>query len=115
VRIRFIVALMVAGVLSAVGVASAQNTTTEPLSGYTNTTPTATTPTTTPTETTPSTQGESQSSVAPSVAAQPAGAAPSQLAFTGAEPLLLIALGLGIAGGTGALLLRDRRRSTQDR
>jgi LPXTG-motif cell wall-anchored protein len=49
------------------------------------------------------------------VAAQPAGTAPSTLAFTGADPLLLIVLGLGLAGGTAALLMRDRRRSAEDR
>ena len=113
-RIRFILALMVAGILCAAGVASAQTTTTTPLSDYTSTTPTATTPTT-PTKTTaPSTEGQSQSSVAPTVAAQPAGTAPSSLAFTGAEPLLLIIAGLALAGGTATLLVRDRRRS-QDR
>jgi hypothetical protein len=110
-RIRFILALMVAGILFAAGIASAQETTTEPLSGYTNTTPTVTTKGTTTQEA----PAEPESTVTPSVAAQPAGSAPSQLAFTGAEPLLLIVLGLGLAGGTGALLVRDRRRAAQDR
>jgi hypothetical protein len=55
------------------------------------------------------------SGVAPAVASQSAGNAPSSLAFTGADPLLLIALGLGLAGGTTALLVRERRRSTQGR
>jgi LPXTG-motif cell wall-anchored protein len=114
VRIRFVLALMVAGLLCAAGVASAQQTTTEPLSDYTTSTPTTTTKTTTgqgTTTTKPATQGQSQSSVAPTVAAQPAGSAPSTLAFTGAEPLLLIIAGLALAGGTAALLVRDRRRS----
>jgi hypothetical protein len=118
VRIRFVLALMVAGILCAVGVASAQETTTEPLSGYTNTTPTQ--PKTTTSQGSkpkpaPATQGQSQGNVAPSVAAQPAGTAPSRLAFTGAEPLLLIALGLALAGGTATLLVRDRRRSAGKR
>jgi hypothetical protein len=117
VRIRFVLALMVAGLLCAAGVASAQ-TTTEPLSDYTtSTTPTTTTKTTTSqgtTTTKPATQGQSQSAVAPSVAAQPAGSAPASLAFTGAEPLLLIIVGLTLAGATATLLVRERRRS-QDR
>jgi LPXTG-motif cell wall-anchored protein len=114
VRIRFALALMVAGILCAAGVASAQQTTTEPLSDYTSTTPTTTVEKTTTQGTTtqaPATQGQSQSSVAPTVAAQPAGSAPSSLAFTGAEPLLLIIAGLALAGGTATLLVRDRRRS----
>jgi hypothetical protein len=120
VRIRFILALMAAGILCAAGVASAQTTTnTDTLSDYTSTstTPTATIeqPKTTSgqgtTTSAPATQGQSQSSVAPTVAAQPAGSAPSTLAFTGAEPLLLIIAGLALAGGTATLLVRDRRRS----
>jgi hypothetical protein len=111
VRFRLALALMVAGLLCAAGVASAQDTSTEPLSGYTNTTPT---PKKTPTtENKPSTAGQEESSVAPTVAAQPAGEAPSNLAFTGGEPLLLIAFGLAIAGGTATFLVRDRRRSQQ--
>jgi hypothetical protein len=116
VRIRFALALMVAGLLCAAGVASAQDTTTEPLSGYTNTTQsTVTQPQTTTSEgqSEPATAGQEESSVAPSVAAQPAGTAPESLAFTGAEPLLLIALGLALAGGTATFLVRDRRRSQQ--
>jgi len=110
VRFRFALALMVAGMLFAAGIASAQSTTTEPLSGYTNTTP-AETQTTAPTETTaPATAGEEGTSVAPSVAAQ---SAPSNLAFTGGEPLLLIAFGLALAGGTATILVRDRRRGSQ--
>jgi carbohydrate-binding DOMON domain-containing protein len=107
VRIRFALALMVAGLLCAAGVASAQSTTTtDSLSGYTNTTTSQST-------TTESAQPapEETTSVAPSVAAQPAGTAPSKLAFTGAEPLLLIVLGLALAGGTATFLVRDRRRS----
>jgi carbohydrate-binding DOMON domain-containing protein len=114
VRFRFALALMVAGMLFAAGIASAQSTTTEPLSGYTNTTPTETTPTTETNETAPTkTTGTTTdaTSVAPSVAAQPAGTAPDSLAFTGGEPLLLIVLGLAIAGGTATFLVRDRRRS----
>jgi hypothetical protein len=128
VRIRFVLALMVAGLLCAVGIASAQTTTDTTTSGYTSTVPTTPAGTTTsgytaptPTATnqgsptpTATTQGQTQSSVTPNVAAQPAGSAPSSLAFTGAEPLLLILVGLGLAGGTAALLVRDRRRS-QDR
>jgi hypothetical protein len=117
VRIRFALALMVAGMLFAAGIASAQDTTTtttEPLSGYTQTTaqtqPAQTTEGTT-TEAAPDTQAQEETSVAPSVAAQPAGTAPSSLAFTGGEPLLLIIAGLAIAGGTATLLVRDRRRS----
>jgi hypothetical protein len=116
VRIRFALALMVAGLLCAAGVASAQSTNTtatDPTSGYTNTsTQEATTPTQT-TESAPAAQGEEGTSVAPSVAAQPAGTAPQSLAFTGAEPLLLLALGLALAGGTATFLVRDRRRSQQ--
>jgi carbohydrate-binding DOMON domain-containing protein len=114
VRFRFALAVMVAGMLFAAGIASAQSTTTEPLSGYTNTTPTETqTSTTKPTQTTaPATEGQEEDSVAPSVAAQ---SAPSNLAFTGGEPLLLIALGLALAGGTATLLVRDRRRGSQNR
>src|SRR3954447_25372763 len=125
VRIRFVLALMVAGLLCAAGMASAQTTTTDTTtSDYTAPVPTTTT--TTPKTTTsqgtttsaapsaPATQGKSQSSVPPTVAAQPAGSAPSSLAFTGAEPLLLIIAGLRLAGGTAPLLVRDRRRS-QDR
>jgi predicted PurR-regulated permease PerM len=118
VRIRFALALMVAGMLFAAGIASAQDTTTtttEPLSGYTQTTTTQTQPAQTTegttTEAAPDTQAQEETSVAPSVAAQPAGSAPSTLAFTGGEPLLLIALGLALAGGTAVLLVRDRRRS----
>jgi carbohydrate-binding DOMON domain-containing protein len=121
VRFRFALALMVAGMLFAAGIASAQSTTTtptDPTSGYTNTvtsgyTNTVTTPTQTTeqTETTaPTTEAQEESSVAPAVAAQPAGSAPSSLAFTGGEPLLLIIAGLAITGGTAALLVRDRRR-----
>jgi hypothetical protein len=114
VRIRFVLTLMVAGLLMAAGVASAQDTTTQPLSDYTTTTPTVSTPTPTPTQppaaVAPESAAEDQA-VAPAVASQPAGRAPSQLAFTGAEPLLLIALGLGLAGGATMLIVRDRRRS----
>jgi hypothetical protein len=125
VRIRFVLALMVAGLLFAAGIASAQDTTTTPLSDYTTTTPTVTTPKTTTTTTTtthtttsqssPSVAGNEQNGTAPTVAAQPAGSAPSNLAFTGAEPLLLILLGLGLAGGTGVLLVRERRRVATDK
>jgi hypothetical protein len=116
VRFRFALAVMVAGMLFAAGIASAQSTTTEPLSGYTNTTTTETQPTTTQkTQTTsPSAEADEESSVAPTVAAQPAASAPSSLAFTGGEPLLLIALGLALTGGTAALLVRERRRGTQN-
>jgi carbohydrate-binding DOMON domain-containing protein len=108
VRFRFALALMVAGMLFAAGIASAQSTTTDPLSGYTDTTPTETQA---PTQTTkPKTATQEENSVAPSVAAQPAASAPSNLAFTGGEPLLLIALGLALSGGTVALLVRERRR-----
>lgn len=130
VRIRFALALMVAGLLVAAGVASAQ-TTTDPTSGYTVTTTatgsyTTTTPTTTTTETQTqtqstgpavqgATQGTTQSgSTAPAVSAATQ-QAPSQLAFTGAEPLLLIVLGLAGAGVAATLLVRDRRRATQRR
>jgi hypothetical protein len=125
VRVRSVLALLLAGMLLAAGVASAQDTTTEPLGDYTTTTPTVTTPpVTTPTEEdSPGSEvgGEEESSgaapsgEAPNVASQPAGSAPSSLAFTGADPLLLIVLGLGLAGGTTALLVRERRRSTQGR
>jgi hypothetical protein len=123
VRVRSILALLLAGMLLAAGVASAQDTTTEPLGDYTTTTPTVTTPTTPTEEDSPGSEvgGEEESSgaapsgEAPSVASQPAGSAPSSLAFTGADPLLLIVLGLGLAGGTTALLVRERRRSTQGR
>ena len=111
-RIRLILALAVASALLFAGIASAATTTTTPLSDYSSTTPTTSQPKTTTSE--GNTQGESESSVAPAVAAQPAGSAPSSLAFTGAEPLALIVLGLGLAGGTATLLVRERRR-TQDR
>jgi hypothetical protein len=107
VRIRSTLALLVTGLLLQAGVASAQSTTTEPLSDYTTTTPTVTTPKPAPE---PSANND-QNDVAPSVASQPAASAPSKLAFTGAEPLLLIALGVGAAGGATVLLLRDRRRT----
>ena len=111
VRFRFALAVMVAGMLFAASIASAQSTTTEPLSGYTNTTTTETQKAT-PTQTTaPATEGQEENSVAPSVAAQ---SAPDNLAFTGGEPLLLIALGLALAGGTATLLVRDRRRGSQN-
>jgi hypothetical protein len=115
VRFRFALALMVAGLLCAAGVASAQNTTTDPsLSGYTNTSTTQSTVTQPETTSKPAPAPAGQEeSVAPSVAAQPAGSAPEQLAFTGAEPLLLIVLGLALAGGTATFLVRDRRRSQQ--
>ena len=113
-RVRSILAVLVAGMLLAAGVASAQDTTTEPLSDYTTTTPTVTTPTETPAA---GVGGEEESSNgnAPAVASQPAGSAPSSLAFTGADPLLLIGLGLGVAGGATVLLVRDRRRSNAQR
>jgi carbohydrate-binding DOMON domain-containing protein len=114
VRFRFALAVMVAGMLFAAGIASAQ-TTTDPTSGYTNTTPTETqkvTPTTT--EKKSPTVADEEDSAAPTVAAQPAASAPSSLAFTGGEPLLLIALGLALTGGTAVLLVRERRRGTQN-
>ena len=112
VRFRLALAVMVAGMLFAASIASAQSTTTEPLSGYTNTTTTETQKAA-PTETSaPATEGQEENSVAPSVAAQ---SAPDNLAFTGGEPLLLIALGLALAGGTATLLVRDRRRGSQNR
>lgn len=112
VRFRLALAVMVAGMLFAASIASAQSTTTEPLSGYTNTTTTETQKAA-PTQTSaPATEGQEENSVAPSVAAQ---SAPSNLAFTGGEPLLLIALGLALAGGTATLLVRDRRRGSQNR
>lgn len=110
-RFRFALALMVAGMLFAAGIASAQSTTTEPLSGYTNTTPTSTQKTTEETQTTaPETEADEEDSVAPTVAAQTTASAPDSLAFTGGEPLLLIVLGLALTGGTAALLVRERRR-----
>jgi hypothetical protein len=120
VRFRFALALMVAGLLVSAGIASAQSTTTtttDPTSSYTQTTPTETQPTQTTAPTTtsaPDAAGQEESSVAPSVAAQPAGSAPNSLAFTGGEPLLLIIAGLAIAGGTATLLVRDRRRSSNN-
>jgi hypothetical protein len=125
VRFRLALALMVAGLLFAAGIASAQSTTTEPTSGYTNTVTSGYTNTVTTTEqptqttentqtTSPTTEAQEESSVAPSVAAQPAGTAPSSLAFTGAEPLLLIIAGLAITGGTAVLLVRDRRRGQKN-
>ena len=113
VRFRFALVVMVAGMLFAAGIASAQSTTTEPLSGYTNTTTTETQTTKDDTETpAPAAKGEEEDSVAPSVAAQ---SAPDNLAFTGGEPLLLIALGLVLVGGTATVLVRDRRRGSQNR
>lgn len=114
-RLRFALALMVAGMLFAAGIASAQSTTTtntDTLSGYTNTT-TAETVSTTKSKPAPAVNDEAQA--APAVAAQPAGSAPSNLAFTGGDPLLLIVLGIALAGGTATLLLRDRGRSSQER
>lgn len=116
-RIRFVLALMIAGLLCAAGIASAQTTTTDTTTnGYTSTVPPAGTETSGYTAPTPTvtTEGQTQSNVTPTVAAQPAGSAPSSLAFTGAEPLVLILAGLALAGGTATLLVRDRRRS-QDR
>lgn len=109
-RFRFALAVMVAGMLFAAGIASAQSTTTDPTSGYTNTTKTETQKDT-PTQTTsPTTEADEESSAAPTVAAQSTGSAPSNLAFTGGEPLLLIVLGLALTGGTALLLVRERRR-----
>jgi hypothetical protein len=117
VRFRFALAVMVAGMLFAAGIASAQSTTQtstdQSLSGYSKTTTTKT-QAVSPTKTSaaaPATEGQEANSVAPAVAAQ---SAPSNLAFTGGEPLLLIALGLALAGGTATVLVRDRRRSAQD-
>lgn len=113
-RFRIALAVMVAALMLTAGIASAQSTTDTTTSGYTDTTssttevtPTSTTEGTT-TSATPTTEGQSQSSAAPSVAAQQA---PSSLAFTGGEPLLFIFAGLAIAGGTATLLVRDRRRN----
>ena len=114
-RVRSILAVLVAGMLLAAGVASAQDTTTEPLSDYTTTTPTVTTPPETPAAGVGGEEESNSGSNAPAVASQPAGSAPSSLAFTGADPLLLIALGLGVAGGATVLLVRDRRRSNTQR
>jgi hypothetical protein len=117
-RVRSILALLLAGMLLAAGVASAQDTNTDTLGDYTTTTPTVTTPTTSTPEESPASSvgGETESNGnAPSVASQPAGSAPSSLAFTGADPLLLIVLGLGLAGGATALLVRERRSSSQGR
>jgi hypothetical protein len=110
VRFRFALALMVAGLLFSAGIASAQ-TTTDPTSGYTNPKTTESQPTTTEeTQTTsPTTEAAEEDSAAPAVAAQTA-PAPSNLAFTGGEPLLLIVLGLALTGGTALLLVRERRR-----
>jgi hypothetical protein len=111
-RVRSILALLLAGMLLAAGVASAQDTNTDTLGDYTTTTPTVTTPTTTEEAPASAVGGETESnSNAPSVASQPAGSAPSSLAFTGADPLLLIVLGLGLAGGATAMLVRERRSS----
>jgi len=115
VRFRFALAVMVAGMLFAAGIASAQSTTQtstdESLSGYTNTSTTKTQKVAPTATTAPATEGQEENSVAPSVAAQ---SAPDNLAFTGGEPLLLIALGLALAGGTATLLVRDRRRGSQN-
>ena len=116
-RFRLLVAVMVAGLLSVTGIASAQTTTTDPTSSYTTTTPTATQPATSQgtTEVKPSTDGSEQSNAAPAVAAQPAGSAPSNLAFTGGEPLVFILFGFVLAGAAATLLVRDRRRAPRDR
>jgi hypothetical protein len=109
VRFRFALVLMVASMLFAAGIASAQ-TTTDDTSGYQKTTTNEST-TVTPTQTvSPTTEADEEDSVAPSVAAQTTGSAPSSLAFTGGEPLLLIAFGLALTGGTALLLVRERRR-----
>jgi len=116
VRLRLLSALTVA-MLSLTGTALAQDTTTEPTSSYTTTTPTTTTPKA-PTKSqgsAPTTAGQEQSSAVPKVAAQPAGSAPSKLAFTGGEPLVLILGGMVLTGGAMTLLVRDRRRTSQDR
>jgi hypothetical protein len=115
VRFRFALAVMVAGMLFAAGIASAQSTTqtsTDDLSGYSKTTTTKTQAVAPTSTAAPAAEGQEENSVAPSVAAQ---SAPSNLAFTGGEPLLLIALGLALCGGTATLLVRDRRRSSQNR
>jgi hypothetical protein len=111
VRFRFVIALVVA-MLSLSGIAFAQ-TSEDPTSGYTTTTPT-TPAETTPTEE-PEAEGEEQSGSVPEVAAQPAGEAPRRLAFTGAEPILFILGGMVVAGTATTLLVRDRRRATQGR
>jgi hypothetical protein len=115
VRFRFALAVMVAGMLFAAGIASAQSTTQtstdDSLSGYSKTTTTKTQAVSPTSTAAPATEGQEENSVAPSVAAQ---SAPSNLAFTGGEPLLLIALGLALCGGTATLLVRDRRRSSQN-
>jgi hypothetical protein len=115
VRFRFALAVMVVGMLFAAGIASAQSTTQtstdDSLSGYSKTTTTKTQAVKPTSTSAPATEGQEANSVAPSVAAQ---SAPSNLAFTGGEPLLLIALGLGLAGGTATLLVRDRRRGSQN-
>ncbi len=116
-RLRLLLSLTVA-MFTLTGTALAQDT--DPTSGYTTTTPAATTPAPKPKAPTqgqgnaPEAAGEEQSSAVPQVAAQPAGSAPSKLAFTGAEPLLLILGGMVLAGGAMTLLVRDRR-TTQDR
>jgi hypothetical protein len=113
VRFRLLVAVMVAGLLSVTGIASAQDTTT---GSYTTSVPSATQPTSAQGKTTKTpTVASEQSNAAPAVAAQPAGSAPSNLAFTGAEPIAFILFGFALAGTAVMLLVRDRRRTSQDR
>lgn len=118
-----ILAVLLSGLLLSPAAASAQQTT-ESLGTYTTTTEGGTYTTTTQGETAP--QGEAgagdEGAVAPEnasgtapAAAQEAGTAPERLAFTGAEPVLLIAFGMLLAGGAVVLLRRDRRRGSDAR
>ena len=99
-----LLAVLALGALSAAGPVLAQSTT-DTTGGYTNTTTTSTSsvPTEPPTTTT--------NAVAPTsdVDATPPAAAPSQLAFTGANAVWIILLGVGLAAVATTLLVVDRR------
>jgi LPXTG-motif cell wall-anchored protein len=118
-------------------VAFGQSTTTQPLGDYTSTVPTSTTPgdytSTVPTATTPApapVQTETAPSsgtstpttppkaeaapqtakgTSPNVAAAPTGTTPKALAFTGFDPLPLLAVGLLLVGAGAFVQLRRRR------
>ena len=112
VRFRFALAVMVAGMLFSAGIASAQSTTTEPLSDYTNTSTTETQRRRSDRDgPLPATEGQEENSVAPSVAAQ---SAPEQPRVHRRRAAAADRPRPRPAGGTATLLVRDRRRGSQN-
>ncbi len=97
-----LIAVLALGILVAAGPALAQSTST--LGGYTTPT-TSTTTSSTPAKPT-TTSGVSPTSA---VDATPVAAAPTQLAFTGANASWIILLGVGLTGIAATLLIVDRR------